>query len=487
MKWTKEARYRPYSMMTEEEKTALTETVAHSPWRQTFHIQPPTGLLNDPNGFSYYDGMYHLFYQWFPYGAVHGLKHWYHVVSKDLATWTEQGLAIEPDLPHESHGAYSGSGFVHDNKLHLLYTGNQRTDEWERVPNQALAVMNSDWSIEKRPLPLIANSPEGYTEHFRDPKVWKDGDTFYFVIGAQRDSLTGCALLYKSSDVLNWELVSEISTTYADFGYMWECPDYFELDGKGILVFSPQGVEAEGTHYQNIYQTGYLIGSPLDLKTGEFQHGPFHELDAGFDFYAPQSTEAKDGRRIVIGWMGLPDIEYPSDRYNWAHCLTLPREVTLADGKLIQKPVQELEKRRGKGTPFQHSNGETTLDAGTTYEIKLEFSSIESLNYGIRLRTSETEQTTLTFDQTKNMLTLDRSKSGEVPAQAYGTTRSVSLDGEKLTSLQLFVDTSSVEIFANNGQVVFTSRIFPQEESTGFQTFAKQGTVNVTGTHWTIS
>lgn len=347
--------------------------------------------------------------------------------------------------------------------------------------------MNSDWSIDKRPLPLIVDSPEGYTEHFRDPKVWKDGDTFYFVIGAQRDSLTGCALLYKSSDVLNWELVGEIRTTLTDFGYMWECPDYFELDGKGILVFSPQGVEAEGPRYQNIYQTGYLIGSPLDLKTGEFQHGTFHELDAGFDFYAPQSTEAKDGRRIVIGWMGLPDIEYPTDRYDWAHCLTLPREVTLADGKLIQKPVQELEKRRGKGTPFQHSTGETTLDAGTAYEIKLEFSSIESLNYGIRLRTSKTEQTTLTFDQTRNMLTLDRSKSGEVPAQTYGTTRSVSLHGEKLTSLQLFVDTSSVEIFANDGQVVFTSRIFPQEASTGFQTFANQGTVNVTGTHWTIS
>ncbi|MBG9784908.1 glycoside hydrolase family 32 protein [Shouchella lehensis] len=487
MKWTNENRYRAYSQMSKKEETKLHETVSHSPWRQHYHIQPPTGLLNDPNGFSYYNGMYHLFYQWFPYGAVHGLKHWYHVVSPDLVHWEERGLAIEPDRSYESHGAYSGSGIVHKNKLYLFYTGNQRTADWERIPNQALAIMDEHGSISKHPTPLLIGSPKGYTEHFRDPKVWQVGDDFYFVIGAQRETKTGAALLYHSSDLENWSLVGEIQTELTDFGYMWECPDYFELDGKGIFIFSPQGLEPVGFHYQNIYQSGYLIGQPLDVTTGHFSHNLFYELDAGFDFYAPQSTMTPDGRRILVGWMGLPDIEYPTDPYDWAHCLTLPREISVKEDKLIQKPIRELTKLRGEQFSFCDVIGNFYTEAGTAYEMILTFDAIQAESYGISFRTSDVEKTTLTFNRESRLLTLDRGQSGQVPAQTYGTTRSVLLESSDLLSLHVFVDTSSVELFVNDGEVVLTSRIFPQDVSTGFQAFAEKGTVHVNGTHWSLS
>nr|WP_152550218.1 sucrose-6-phosphate hydrolase [Geomicrobium sp. JCM 19039] len=141
MEWTKEERYRPYSAMSKTEESRLLHVVDHAPWRQHYHIQPPTGLLNDPNGFCFYNGQYHLFYQWFPYGAVHGLKHWYHTTSTNLVLWQGQGVAIEPEESFESHGAYSGSGIVVDEQLYLLYTGNERDSNWERTPNQCLAIM----------------------------------------------------------------------------------------------------------------------------------------------------------------------------------------------------------------------------------------------------------------------------------------------------------------------------------------------------------
>lgn len=323
MEWTKEERYRPYSAMSKTEESRLLHVVDHAPWRQHYHIQPPTGLLNDPNGFCFYNGQYHLFYQWFPYGAVHGLKHWYHTTSTNLVLWQGQGVAIEPEESFESHGAYSGSGIVVDEQLYLLYTGNERDSNWERTPNQCLAIMKADGSIEKHPSPVVEGSPPGYTEHVRDPKVWQENDQYYFVIGAQREDITGCALLYSSTDLLDWTLVGEINTSLDNFGYMWECPDYFELDGHGVLLFCPQGLEAKGDAYRNIFQSGYILGSKLNVSDGSMSHGPFRELDHGFDFYAPQTTTCPDGRRILIGWMGLPDRSVPTERDEWAHCLTI--------------------------------------------------------------------------------------------------------------------------------------------------------------------
>ncbi|NCU17524.1 glycoside hydrolase family 32 protein [Pallidibacillus pasinlerensis] len=490
MEWTRKQRYRRIEEATKEELNALKEKVNKSIWRQKFHIQPVTGLLNDPNGFSYFNGEYHLFYQWFPLGPVHGLKYWYHTKSKDLVNWQNVGIGIKPNDYFDSHGAYSGSAICHDGKLHLMYTGNTRDENWVRHPYQCLAVMNENGRIEKLQEPVIKEVPKGYTDHYRDPKVWKENDTFYAVIGAQRENKTGCIVLYSSPDLKNWTFEGEVQTKLKEFGFMWECPDYFELDGKGVLIFSPQGLEPKGDEFQNIYQSGYLLGNTLDLKTKVFEHGKFVELDRGFDFYAPQTTIDHKGRRLLVGWMGLPEIEYPTDKDGWAHCLTLPRELTVQNGKLIQCPVKELEALRQDSV-----NVKDILDDekkmyegfnGTTYELICEFTNMEADEVGIEFRSCNDEKTVISYNRKEQKVTLDRTHSGEVPAKEYGTTRTCSVEGDTL-KLHLFVDTSSVEIFINDGVEVFTSRIFPRPESKDIRFFARNGKVTLDTTKYNLS
>ncbi|GJM68664.1 hypothetical protein HMSSN036_08800 [Paenibacillus macerans] len=210
MKMTREEKYRLIAQAKPGELAELRHKVNRCVWRQSYHIQPPTGLLNDPNGFSYYQGEYHLFYQWFPLGTDHGMKYWYHTKSADLAAWDSAGIGIEPGGPYDSHGAYSGSAIEKDGRLYLLYTGNTRDEAWNRHPYQCLAWMNESGLISKLGQPVISSVPPGYTDHFRDPKVWKSGDGYYCVFGAQREGRTGAAVLYQSRDLLHWEFKGEI-------------------------------------------------------------------------------------------------------------------------------------------------------------------------------------------------------------------------------------------------------------------------------------
>lgn len=487
MEWTQERRYRKVEEISPDEMKQLKERVNHSPWRQTYHIQPSTGLLNDPNGFSYYNGEYHLFYQWFPLGAVHGIKYWYHMKSIDLIHWEEVGIGIKPDCEYDSHGAFSGSGIEHEGKLYLLYTGNTRDENWVRHPYQCLAMMDEHNRITKWPVPIISEVPKGYSEHFRDPKVWKENDQFYMVIGAQRTNETGIAILYHSHNLIDWTFQGEIEAVGYDFGFMWECPDYFTLEDKGVFLFCPQGLQEEGDFYQNIYQSGYVIGSKLDVATCSFQHGPFTELDRGFDFYAPQTMLDDNGRRILIGWMGLPDIEYPTDEYGWAHCLTLPRELSIVNGKLRQQPVKELEMLRG----LLYEQVDILADemkmyegfSGEQYELRCAFSAATACQYGIEFRVGDKEKTVLYYEAAQKKVVLDRSASGMEVAASYGMKRACYVDSDMIT-FHLFVDTSSVEIFINDGEEVFTSRIFPRSTSTDIRFFAAGGEVHLAAMKW---
>ncbi|PLS03686.1 glycoside hydrolase family 32 protein [Neobacillus cucumis] len=489
MIWTKEKRYRRIEEAGKDELLKLQSDVGGCEWRQTFHIQPETGLLNDPNGFSFFNGEYHLFYQWFPLGPVHGLKYWYHTKSKDLVHWENVGIGIEPSNAYDSHGAYSGSAIEHDGKLYLLYTGNTRDENWVRHPYQCLAIMDPSGRMEKLEQPVINHVPNGYTDHFRDPKVWKAGNEFYAVIGAQRENETGCVVLYRSLDMLHWEFKGELKTNLSLFGYMWECPDYLELQDKGMLIFSPQGISPDGEQFQNIYQSGYILGEPMDVSNRTLTHGSFQELDRGFDFYAPQTMLSPDGRRILIGWMGLPEMEYPTDRNGWAHCLTLPRELSIKDDKLIQKPVQELQVLRKQKYEISdvllHETKKFNNLTGTTYEMLCEFENFDAAQFGIEFRAGDKEKTILKYDTVQKKVILDRTFSGEPVGEEYGTVRECSVDGVKI-KFHLFVDISSVEIFINDGEEVFTSRIFPKTDSNEIRFFAEGGRAYFQASKWDI-
>lgn len=469
--WSREARYRPLSDVDPESYRQMKEEVRNAPWRFRFHIQPPTGLLNDPNGFVHHDGTYHLFYQWFPLGPVHGLKYWYHLTSKNLVDWFDEGAALIPNDDPDSHGAFSGSGFVKDGQVHIMYTGNKRDADWNRHTSQIVGRLRGDGRIEKFLPPAIPDVPEGYTEHFRDPKVWQEDGVWYCVIGAQRSDLTGCVVLFRSQDAYTWTMVGELKTTLPDFGYMWECPDYFVLDGTGFLLFCPQGLVADGDRFHNVHQSGYVQGAPLDLPDTDFQHGPFQELDFGFDFYAPQTTLSPDGRRLLVGWMGLPDTTYPSDRYNWANALTLPRELKVVAGRLLQTPARELETLR-KETIFDSSlvhSGTSKIADAETFELVLTLKEPLEENLTVTIRAGEEEETLIQYDASSRLLSLDRTRSGqEVASESFGTVRRTALSGP-LQDLRLFVDSSSIELFANSGEAVATARIFPKSTSTAIK------------------
>ncbi|WP_347548496.1 sucrose-6-phosphate hydrolase [Pseudalkalibacillus hwajinpoensis] len=487
MEWTREQRYRSLEKVSQKELSELKAEVDRCQWRQSFHIQPETGLLNDPNGFSFYNGEYHLFYQWFPLGPVHGLKYWYHMKSKDLATWENVGTGIKPDQFFDSHGAYSGSGIEHDDKLYLFYTGNTRDENWVRHPYQCMAWMNKEGVITKANRPIIDHVPEGYTDHFRDPKVWENNDSFYAIIGAQRENKTGAVIVYRSHNLEEWHLLGEVVTQLENFGYMWECPDYFDLDGQGVLMFSPQGLEPSGDAFQNIYQSGYVVGNALELPALNYTHGAFTELDHGFDFYAPQTMEDPAGRRFMVGWMGLPEIAYPTDQSGWAHCLTVPRELTIQNGKLLQTPVKEMAKKRKDHREINdmiNSQMKTYHDfEGATYELYCAFDLITAKEVGIVLRCSELEETIIKYDAGNQKVVFDRSNSGEKFAEEYGEIRQCHLSAEKV-KFHIFVDRSSVEVFINDGEVAMTARIFPDHESKGIRFFSIDGKSRLEAVKW---
>ena len=475
----------------DEEKSILEkkEIVEKDFWRQKYHIQGIVGLINDPNGFSQFNGKYHMFYQWNPLGTNHKNKTWAHSVSSDLLHWERMKTALRPDTWYSKDGVYSGSAIVDDDKLYLFYTGNVKDSEGNRESYQCLAV-SSDGENFERWEPSIVNQPDGYTRHIRDPKIWKKDGKFYAVIGIQGENLEGKAVLYSSENIKDWKFEGEIAGAnhgkIKDFGFMWECPDYFQLKDektgeiKDLLVFSPQGLEPEGDLYNNKYQTGYLFGK-LDYEKPEFEIlSDFVEIDRGHDFYAPQSMEDDKGRRLIVGWMGIPEEEdFPTVKNEWLHCLTLPRELKVIDGKLYQLPINEMESIRGEKIEFSKKvAGEVKVGTGTTYELKAKFTNINS-DCGLKLRTGKNSETVLKFDYNDKKFVLDRTK-GEQPDKRL---RKVYLGDISELELTVFVDNSSVEVFINSGQEVFSSRIFPEKDANGIIVFADKD-VNVEIQKW---
>lgn len=489
MEWTREMRYRRLEDVAVEEIEQLKAKVASSPWRQTFHIQPEMGLLNDPNGFSYFNGDYHLFYQWFPLGPVHGLKYWYHTKSKDLVNWENVGVGLAPTESFETHGIFSGTAFAENDRLYLFYTGNVRDQNWTRYPYQCMATMDKNNQIDKYSEPVIDQVPDGYTDHFRDPALFKDGERYYSLIGAQRKDLTGCLLVYQSDDLQSWQYRGELKTAYPNFGHMWECPGYLTYDDRALLIVSPQGLEKDGDNYQNLYQAGYLLGDRIDFETVSFNHEAFVEWDHGFDFYAPQVMRDPSGNDFLVGWMGLPEIEYPTDRHGWAHCLTMPRRLIIENDRVLQQPMEAMQQlRKEKQTLNQTLTDQqvTNLDfVGERYELICSFDQITAEQFGVKVRVGDGEETIFSYHNKDKKLKLDRTNAGVPVGEEYGTTRLTAFEAEQFI-FQLFVDQSSIEIFVNNGEKVFTSRIFPSDDSNGITFFAEGGSVQLNAQKWLL-
>ena len=298
--------------------TAVNETKdqINPRWYPRYHLAPQAGWMNDPNGLVWFDGYYHAFYQHHPYSPVWGPMHWGHARSLDMVNWEHLPVALAPEGPEDKDGCYSGSAVVAGDELALIYTGNKfHGEDCEENLYQVQCLATSRDGIHFARQGQVIDTPEG-VHHFRDPKVWRDNDRWYMVVGARVDNI-GEVQLYQSDDLRSWEYLHPLAQADEKMGYMWECPDFFALKDKHILMFSPQGIAAEGYHYRNLFQSGYTVGSWQEDATYHIEQ-PFCEMDHGHDFYAPQSFVAADGRRIVIGWLAMWGSPMPEKADGWA-------------------------------------------------------------------------------------------------------------------------------------------------------------------------
>lgn len=236
-------------------------------------------------------------------------------------------------------------------------------------------------------------------------------------------------------------------------------------------MFSPQGMNAEGYSYRNRFQSGVIPGmwSPGRLFA---QSGHFTELDNGHDFYAPQSFVAKDGRRIVIGWMDMWESPMPSKREGWAGCMTLARELSESNGKLLQRPVHEAESLRQQHqsiSPRTISNKYVLQENAQAVEIQLQWAlkNSDAEHYGLQLGTGMR----LYIDNQSERLVLWR----YYPHENLDGYRSIPLPQGDMLALRIFIDTSSVEVFINDGEAVMSSRIYPQPEERELSLYASHG------------
>ena len=421
-------------------------------WRNGYHIQPPHGLLNDPNGMIYHKGIYHIFYQWHPFETRHGLKYWNHLTSKDLIHFEQGEHILKPSIHYDKDGAYSGSAYTIDDEVMLIYTGNSVNDKI-RTPYQIIKPLEKD----EKTL-VVDGNPKGYTGHYRDPKVWKENDEYLMILGAQKEDLTGCVVIYESKDGLEWNFKHELKTNYDQDSFMWECPDLIKFKEEDILLFCPQSTLKKEN--SNIYDLGYMIGH-YDKETGTFENSTqFEILDHGFEAYASHSFEDEHGNRVLYVWMGAADTSYPDAKDGWTQMLSLPRVLNMKNGTLTQTPHPHLEALR-----LKEESNIFNKKHNNQYELILD--DIKD-SFELKLFKNEDEELVLTYDKNNKKLTLDRSKMQHQFAQNYGVIREMRVK-ESLISLQIFVDQSSIEIFVNHGEAVMSSRIFPKDKQNEIQ------------------
>ncbi len=429
-------------------------------WRPAFHIAPPVGWLNDPNGLCQYHGVYHAFYQYSPFDEKGGLKFWAHCTSRDLLHWKLEDVPLSPDQPYDCHGVYSGSAVIEEDHMYLYYTGNvKEMGNYDyinqgRQSNTVRVTSRDGFRFEKKEL-LLTNEdyPMDLTCHVRDPKVWKKNGRWYMVQGARTKEDQGVVLLFTSGDGVKWFCTHRLKSP-KPFGFMWECPDLYELDGYTVLSISPQGVEADGLHWNNVYQsvTTFLDG---DFRTASV-NDTFRELDGGFDFYAPQTFETEDDRRIEIAWMGMADVDdfytNPTTEDGWQHVLTLPRELSVKDGILCQNPIRELDSYWTKEEAFQKEFAGSLSQA-----FEIELPDLDTLEENVKITLAE--HLWLTYDKEEQIFRMEFQDS------RLGSGRTMrGREIAKLTDMRVIVDASCVEVFLNGGKDVFSTRFYPDGE-----------------------
>lgn len=437
--------------------------------RPRFHLTPRVGWMNDPNGFCFYRGEYHLFYQYHPYNTQWGPMHWGHAASTDLLNWTFRPCAMAPDTPADRKGCFSGTALpTPDGRLLLMYTGVQEDGNGGVKQLQCLAVGDGTDFEKDAANPVIREEalPEGGSAvDFRDPKIWYEDGVYRCAVSTRDARDQGRILLYESTDARNWQYRTTLDTCRNEYGKMWECPDFFPLDGRQLLLVSPQ--EMEGTPDGEIHAgfgTLALLGR-WDKDAASFTRETVQPVDYGTDFYAPQTLLTPDGRRVMVAWMqNWATVGEAPRRHRWFGCMTMPRELFLRNGRLCQRPVRELEtlwkdtlhkQDTVNGTAVYEGVSGRYLDLTVTLDAA---ASPDCRRFAFCFARDERHEVRVEWDPFHEELTFDRSACGsrrDIPHTRR--VKAAPVNG-KLT-LRLVLDGDCAELFINDGERTITAML----------------------------
>ena len=444
------------------------------PHRPAYHFLPPSNWMNDPNGLIQWRGRYHLFYQYNPNGAFHGTIHWGHAVSDDLVRWRDLPLALAPTPGGpDKDGVYSGCALDQDGVPTLMYTGIRPQVQCIAEPVDPTDPDLIAWW--KHPAnPVIAESPAGLeVEGFRDPFVWREDDGWYCVIGSGITGVGGTILLYRSADLVRWEYLHELCRgDVAETGRMWECPNFFPLGDKYVLLISPIPLQ----------KVLYMVGVYRDHRFVPERTGI---VDDGGAYYAPQVTRDERGRWLMWGWLREGRDVEAQKAAGWSGVMSLPTELSLTDdGRLALRPVPEVEALRGPRRSWTGlelaEDGPNPLAelSGNRLEIVLTIEPGDAAEVGVTVLRSPdgVEETRIVYDRTAGELWVDRERASLDPEPSRERRGApVQLDSDGRLGLRVYVDGSVVEIFAADGTCL-TSRVYPtRPDSHSVSLWARNG------------
>lgn len=491
------------SMLSLSAVTVAGSDLYQEKYRPQFHYSPHQQWMNDPNGMVYFEGEYHLFYQYNPYSAIWGPMHWGHAVSKDLVNWEELPIALFPD----NHGTiFSGSAVVDWNNssgfgtrenppLVAVYTYHDHLAENLKTTTfqtQGIAYsLDKGRSWKKYEGNPVLESP-GIAD-FRDPKVtWYAPGEKWIMSLAVKDRIS----FYSSKNLKEWHFESDFGQGIGAHGGVWECPDLIRMkvDGQSedkyvlLVSINPGGPNGgSGTQYfvgdfdgktftLDKTFTGQLENAGLKNAFGDTVKGVW--LDYGTDNYAGvtwSDVPESDGRHLFIGWMNNWQYanKIPTDR--WRGATTLPRELSLVRDtrgyRVISRPAKEVANLFSAPVSLGQTAVSKTLDLTkasgqkkVSAHTRLSLDPKQAKNLELTLANGK-NKVSLVFDRSAGLIRLDRSASGDVGFdETFAKQQVAPFDvSGALLDIELFVDRSSVEIFIDQGRVVFTSQIFPDQ------------------------
>lgn len=420
-----------------------------------FHITGEQGWINDPNGLIYFKGKYHAFYQYYPYDTVWGPMHWGHVVSEDLTNWEYLPVALTPGGIGDKNGCFSGSAIVYSDKLYLMYTGFEENQGGESIRQvQCLAESEDGITFKKHGVVIGEDKlPTAYAPcDFRDPKVWRHNDTFWCIVAARKYEGKGRVLLFKSSDLFNWTFVSDVFAKDS-LGSMIECPDYNE--DLGYMFSCEQFQPNEGSKHLNIHSARWHVGK-MDYASGLFHEQSRGIVDYGFDFYAPQTFA---GSSVMMGWLNMWDRNTPSAKYGFAGMLTVPRKVSVKEGRVFQTPIVKA------NTVLCESVDKEFSDEVVRGVVTIKAKGLK--NFALKLRDNGENYTELCLKDGKWVFS--RAKSGEEikgvekDADSLAGIRRMPCSMKDEITLTIVMDDFSVEIFEDGNAM--SSTIYPPENA----------------------